>query len=58
MSKVEIQWEQDALDRINQAPFFIRGVAKRKVEKVALRMGQDTVTLALVEQVKQDNMKK
>jgi len=58
VSKVEIQWEQDALDRINQAPFFIRGVAKRKVEKVALRMGQGTVTLALVEQVKQDNMKK
>lgn len=58
MSKSDIQWEQDALDRINQAPFFIRGVAKRKVEKVALRMGHSVVTLELVEQVKQDNMKK
>jgi hypothetical protein len=58
MSKTDIKWEQEALDRINQAPFFIRGVAKRKVEKVALRMGKDTVTLALVEQVKQENMKK
>lgn len=58
MSKPDIQWEQDALERINRAPFFIRGVAKRKVEKVALRQGLDTVTLALVEQVKQENMKK
>ena len=39
--------------KIEQAPFFIRKIAKNKVEKAALAQGETRITVDFVEQVRQ-----
>lgn len=56
MKKNQIQWDPEALKRINKAPFFIRKFAKSKVEKAALALGESTISVELMEKIKQENM--
>ena len=56
MSREKISWEKDALEKINKAPFFIRGFAKSKVEKTAAEQGVINITLEFVEQVRNKEM--
>ena len=46
-------WDDEALKKIEQAPFFIRKIAKNKVEKAALAQGETRITVDFVEQVRQ-----
>lgn len=47
------QWDEEALKKIEKAPFFIRKLAKNKVEKAAVANGITTITADFVEQVRQ-----
>ena len=56
MANSIIEWEPEALLRLKKAPFFIRGIAKRKVEKAAVELGETKVTVALMEKIKKQEM--
>lgn len=52
MNTGQLIWEDEALKKIEQAPFFIRKLAKSKVEKAAIADGKTTITLEYVEQIR------
>ncbi len=54
----KMEWDEDAKQRLQKAPFFIRPLARSKVEKAARERGETRVTLALFEQIKQQEMGK
>lgn len=53
MSTDKLTWDEEALKKIDQAPFFIRKIAKNKVEKAATAQGETRITVEFVEQVRQ-----
>ena len=53
MSSAKLTWDDEALKKIEQAPFFIRKIAKNKVEKAAIAQGESRITVEFVEQVRQ-----
>lgn len=56
MSDKALDWDQDALERINRAPFFVRKMAKAKVEKTARALGKTRVTAELLDRIKREEM--
>jgi len=56
MKSQSIEWEEAAINRLKKAPFFIRGLAKRKVEKAAIELGETKVTVSLMEKIKKQEM--
>ena len=36
MESNKVEWDLEALERLKKAPFFIRGIAKRKVDRVII----------------------
>ncbi len=56
MSDKALDWDQDALERINRAPFFVRKMAKAKVEKAARALGETRVTAELLDRIKREEM--
>jgi dissimilatory sulfite reductase (desulfoviridin) alpha/beta subunit len=47
-----LEWEPDAAKAIERAPFFVRGLARRRVEALVAGEGRRTVTLADVRRAK------
>lgn len=58
MNKTKPEWDDDALERLKKAPFFVRKLAKEKVEKAAMACGETRITLALFEKIKKEAMGK
>ncbi|KAA1189984.1 protochlorophyllide oxidoreductase [Pseudohalioglobus sediminis] len=56
VAKPPITWDADAAEQLKRAPFFIRKLARKRVEVAARQQGLDRVTLQLVQQVKQKEM--
>ena len=56
MKTTDIKWDKDAEERLKQAPFFIRKLAKSRVEKAAIKLGKDRVTLEFFLQIKNQEM--
>ena len=48
-----LKWDDDALKKIEKAPFFVRKLAKNRVEKAAIANGMTRITVEFVEQVRQ-----
>ena len=44
MSDPTIDWEEDALKRLEKIPPFVRKMAKSKIEKAAQEAGEEKVT--------------
>ena len=44
MTDQSIPWDEEALQRIEKIPSFVRGMAKTKIEKAAIQAGEDRVT--------------
>lgn len=53
MNTDKLTWDEAALQKIEQAPFFIRKIAKNKVEKAAIAQGETHITVEFVEHVRQ-----
>lgn len=51
-----IPWDVDAAAELKRAPFFVRKLARGRVEKAARERGLERVTMELVEQVKNREM--
>lgn len=49
MTEQAIQWDDDAIKRIEKIPAFVRNMAKSKIEKAALAAGEERVTVAFLD---------
>lgn len=58
MAKSAFVWEEAAQQQLQKAPFFIRKLARSRIEKAARERGVTVITAELVEQVKNKEMKK
>ena len=56
MGKSDIEWDPEAEKRINKAPFFVRKIARGKVEKAARELGVSRITVELMEKIKKQEM--
>ena len=56
MSNQELKWEEDALEMLRKVPGFVRKMAKGKIEKAAREAGEETITAAFMEKVRQEKM--
>lgn len=48
-------WDDEARKKIEKAPFFVRKLARDKVEKAAKANGVTEITAEFVDQVRQKN---
>ncbi len=44
MSLPSIPWDEDAQQRLEKVPSFVRGMARSKIEKAAIEAGEKRVT--------------
>ena len=49
MSEDTIPWDQDALERLEKIPSFVRNMAKKKIEKAAIAAGNASVTSEFID---------
>ncbi len=49
MSEQTLPWDEDALERLEKMPSFIRNMAKAKIEKAAREAGESRVTAAFLD---------
>jgi len=54
MSQSELIWDDDALKLLEKVPFFVRKVAKKKIEKTAVESGESRVTVELMEKIRRE----
>ncbi|QWR78871.1 hypothetical protein E2O03_002475 [Candidatus Magnetomonas plexicatena] len=47
-----LQWEPEALKRLDKVPVFVRWMAKSSIEKHAREKGLTTITVALMEEAR------
>lgn len=47
-----IEWTPEAEGRLKEIPFFVRPAARKKIEKLALEMGEHQITIEVYEQAK------
>lgn len=52
MNTTKLHWRKDAELRLKKAPFFVRRIARRKIETQAIEQGIDIITCDFVDQVK------
>lgn len=52
----DIQWTEEALQRLERAPNFLRGMVKRLAEKKARELGHSLITAELLDQFKSQMM--
>lgn len=49
MTDQAIQWDDEALQRIEKIPSFVRKMAKSKIEKAAIAAGEQRVTVEFLD---------
>lgn len=49
-------WHKDAEQRLKNAPFFVRSMARKKVEKAAKKAGLELITVEFMENIKKQSM--
>ena len=49
MTDQAIQWDEEALKRIEKIPSFVRKMAKSKIEKAAIEAGEERVTVEFLD---------
>lgn len=52
ITKTTIQWDEEALKKLEKIPSFVRSMAKGKIEKAAIEAGISVVTAAFIDQAK------
>ena len=54
MSQSELVWDDEALKLLEKIPFFVRKVAKKKIEKTAVESGENRITAELMEKIRSE----
>lgn len=52
----KLEWDNEAKQRVDAAPFFVRKLIRHKVEKAARQQGLDKITVELLDKVKKKQM--
>ena len=52
MSQTTLYWHEETLATLKKIPAFVRLMAKKKIEKEAIALGIDTITVELMNQVR------
>ncbi|WP_415901841.1 PCP reductase family protein [Neptuniibacter sp. QD29_5] len=52
----KLEWDEDAKQRVDAAPFFVRKLIRHKVEKAARQQGLERITEELLDKVKKKQM--
>ncbi|MAY42524.1 MULTISPECIES: PCP reductase family protein [unclassified Neptuniibacter] len=52
----KLEWDNEAKERVDAAPFFVRKLIRHKVEKAARQQGLDKITVELLDKVKKKQM--
>jgi hypothetical protein len=53
MSQASLQWDEEALATLKKIPAFVRPMAKKKIEKEAIKRGIERITAELMNEVRQ-----
>jgi hypothetical protein len=56
MISSKIEWDSEAEKRLKKAPFFVRKIARNKVEKAAQAQGLTRITVEFMEKIKNREM--
>jgi hypothetical protein len=56
MARADITWLPEASKRLKKIPFFVRPIAKAKLERAALSRGISVITLELIDEIKKQEM--
>ena len=48
----KVVWTEEALERLKAIPFFVRKMAKAKIEKEAVKSGETEITTEFMQKVK------
>lgn len=56
MSDSELVWDDEALAKLERVPVFVRKMAKAKIEKAALAMGETKITAELMDKIRNEEM--
>lgn len=49
MSKEQLPWDDDAKERLQKIPVFVRPMAKSKIEKAAIAAGETHVSASFMD---------
>lgn len=49
MTEQSIEWDEEALKRIEKIPAMVRSMVKSKIEKAALAAGEECITAAFLD---------
>ena len=50
----ELIWTNEAEERLTKIPFFVRKMAKSKIEQEAIKSGETTITVELMKKIKEE----
>lgn len=53
MAQSNVKWTAEAEAKLKEIPFFVRPMARQKIEKLAIEMGETNITVEVYEQAKQ-----
>lgn len=56
MSDSELVWDDEALAKLERVPVFVRKMAKGKIERAALAMGETKITAELMDKIRNEEM--
>jgi len=56
MADEPIEWDEEALKRLEKAPFFVRRIARAKTEKAAREQGLRRISAEFVEKIRRREM--
>ena len=51
----QLVWDKDAEKRLKNIPFFVRKMARSRIEKEARRRGETRISVALMQDIKQQH---
>jgi hypothetical protein len=54
MSNSNLVWDDEALEKLERVPVFVRKMVKGKIEKAALELGEERITVELMDKVKSE----
>jgi hypothetical protein len=56
MSDVSPVWDDEALEKLEKVPSFVRKMVKGKIEKAATAMGEQRITAELMDKIRKEEM--
>ncbi len=54
MSNSNLVWDDEALEKLERVPVFVRKMVKGKIEKAALELGEERITVEFMDKVKSE----